>query len=72
MHHNKNPQHHGRMKHLDLKYYWLRDEVTVKKSIATVHCPTDIMPADVLTKPLTLSKVKSACTLLGLTGIGGS
>ena len=69
---SQNPEHHGRMKHLDLKYYWLRDEVTVKKSIATVHCPTDIMTADVLTKPVTLSKVKSACTLLGLTGIGGS
>lgn len=23
----KNPQHHGRMKHLDLKYFWLRDIV---------------------------------------------
>lgn len=23
----KNPDHHGRMKHLDLRYYWLRDEV---------------------------------------------
>ena len=69
---SQNPEHHGRMKHLDLKYYWLRDEVTVKKSIATDHCPTDIMPADVLTKPLTLSKVKTACTLLGLSGIGGS
>ena len=23
----KNPEHHGRMKHLDLRFYWLRDEV---------------------------------------------
>src|ERR1700753_3563211 len=23
----KNPEHHGRMKHLELKYYWLRDKV---------------------------------------------
>ncbi|KAL1711782.1 hypothetical protein EV715DRAFT_268339, partial [Schizophyllum commune] len=22
----KNPEHHGRMKHLDLRFYWLRDE----------------------------------------------
>ena len=23
----KNPDHHGRVKHLDLRFYWLRDEV---------------------------------------------
>ena len=23
----KNPKHHGHMKHLDLRFYWLRDEV---------------------------------------------
>ena len=23
----RNPEHHGRMKHLDLRYYWLRDAV---------------------------------------------
>jgi hypothetical protein len=26
----KNPEHHGRMKQLDLRYYWLRDEVEKK------------------------------------------
>jgi hypothetical protein len=69
---SKNPEHHGRMKHLDLKYFWLRDEVVKKKSIFTVHCPTDFMPADIMTKPLTLPKVKIGCRLLGLTGFGGS
>jgi len=24
---SKNPEHHGRMKHLDLHFYWLRDKV---------------------------------------------
>jgi hypothetical protein len=24
---SKNPEHHGRMKHLDLRLYWLRDKV---------------------------------------------
>jgi Reverse transcriptase (RNA-dependent DNA polymerase)/gag-polypeptide of LTR copia-type/GAG-pre-integrase domain len=68
----QNPEHHGRMKHLDLKYYWLRDEVTKKKTLKTVHCPTDFMPADILTKPLPLGKVKTAYGLLGLTRFGGS
>jgi len=26
---SKNPEHHGRMKHLDLRFYWLRDQVTL-------------------------------------------
>ena len=69
---SQNPEHHGRMKHLDLKYLWLRDEVSRKKTIRTVHCPTDFMPADILTKPLPLVKVKTAFELLGLTRFGGS
>ncbi|MGH7238510.1 MAG: hypothetical protein ACREHG_00435 [Candidatus Saccharimonadales bacterium] len=67
----QNPEHHGRMKHLDIKYFWLRDEVAKKKAIRTIHCPTDFMPADILTKALPLVKVKTACGLLGLTGFGG-
>jgi hypothetical protein len=67
----QNPDHHGRMKHLDLKYFWLRDEVAVKKTLKTVHCPTDFMPADILTKALPLAKVQTAHKLLGLTGFGG-
>ena len=39
--------HHGRMKHLDLKYFWLRDEVAIKKTLKTVHCPTNFLPADI-------------------------
>ena len=29
---SKNPEHHGRMKHLDLRYYWLRDTVGLERS----------------------------------------
>ena len=47
----KNPEHHGRMKHLDLAFYWLRDEVE-KKVITPVHIPTDENAADLLTKAL--------------------
>ena len=61
----KNPEHHGRLKHLDLKYLWLRDEVASGK-ISIHHCPTTIMPADLLTKPLALSKVQNCCKLMGV------
>ena len=36
---SKNPEHHGRMKHLDLRYYWLRDAVNTK-CIALSYIPT--------------------------------
>jgi len=61
----KNPEHHGRLKHLDLKYLWLRDEVASNK-VSIHHCPTASMPADLLTKPLVLSKVQKCCDMMGL------
>jgi len=61
----KNPEHHGRLKHLDLRYYWLRD-VVEEGYISPVHCPTAEMPADLLTKPLAKLKVNLGREMLGL------
>ena len=61
----KNPEHHGRMKHLDLCFYWLRDMVE-KKVIAPAHLPTEEMPADLLTKPLAKPKVEKFRGIMGL------
>ena len=61
----KNPEHHGRMKHLDLRFYWLRDEVE-KGKINVVHLPTDQMPADILTKALGRVKVGEMVDMVGL------
>jgi hypothetical protein len=61
----KNPEHHGRMKHLDLRYYWLRDEVYHGR-IHIIHCRTDDMPADLLTKPLGRKKVEDMVRLIGM------
>ena len=67
----KNPEHHGRMKHLDLKHHWLRETV-VNGLISVLHCPTGDMPADILTKPLERIKVLRGAELLGLCSSGGS
>ena len=67
----KNPEHHGRMKHLDIKYYWLREKVN-DGVIKVLHCPTAQMPADLLTKPLVRVKVLNCAKLLGLHSSGGS
>jgi hypothetical protein len=61
----KNPEHHGRMKHLDLRYYWLRDEVE-KREIELEHLGTDQMPADIMTKALGRIKVGEMVRLIGL------
>jgi hypothetical protein len=60
-----NPEHHGCMKHLDLRYFWLRDEV-VKGHLAPRYIPTAEMAANILTKALARVKVKTAREQLGL------
>jgi hypothetical protein len=62
----KNPEHHGRMKHLDLRFYWLRD-VVVAGQIVLRYVPTANMAADLLTKGLARIKVAAAWPQLGLT-----
>lgn len=61
----KNPEHHGRMKHLDLKHYWLRDAVEAGH-MTPVHVPTQEMAADVLTKALPRDKLEHCRELMGL------
>jgi len=53
---SKNPEHHGRMKHLDLRSYWLRDKVE-KGMIYPDIIPTWEMIADCLTKSVPAPKV---------------
>ena len=61
----KNPEHHGCMKHLDLCYYWLRDQVAIKK-IQPLYLKTEDMPADLLTKPLVKPQVEKLQAEIGL------
>jgi hypothetical protein len=61
----KNPEHHGRMKHLDLKYFWLRDRVGTGE-LRPVHVPTNENAADLLTKPLPRERVEYLRALFGL------
>ncbi|KAI5115034.1 hypothetical protein M0805_009290 [Coniferiporia weirii] len=62
-----NPEHHGRMKHLDLHFYWLRDQVEAG-TLRLVHMCTADMPADLLTKSLGWNKVQDLRGLVGLVG----
>ena len=53
---SKNPEHHGRMKHLSLCLFWIRDSVQ-EGLIAPVFVPTQDMAADFFTKALDHFKV---------------
>ena len=62
---SRNPEHHGRMKHLDLRHYWLRD--TVKAGLIDVkYIPTKSMSADIMTKALLKTSVVEIREMLGL------
>ena len=53
------------MKHLDLRYYWLGDQVE-SGQIAPVFVSTQNQVADILTKPLHRVEVARARTMLGI------
>ena len=62
---SKNPEHFGRMKHLDLRFYWLRDVVD-DGVIDVLHIPGTQQPADGLTKALSGPEMKIARGRMGL------
>ena len=51
----KNPKHHGRMKHLDMRFFWLWDAV-VQKQLTLEFVSTEDQAADSLTKALLAPK----------------
>jgi hypothetical protein len=55
----------GRMKHVDVKYHFIRDLITSKKVMLT-YIKTDQMIADVLTKALPAAAFKQHITNMGM------
>lgn len=52
---SKNPEHHGRSKHIDIRHHFVREQV-VAGVVALQYVPTEEMMADVMTKPLSRDK----------------
>ncbi|CAJ2660445.1 unnamed protein product [Trifolium pratense] len=61
----KNPIAHGRSKHIETKFHFLRDQVT-KGRIKLSYCKTEKQIADVLTKPLKIDKFKDMRKMLNV------
>lgn len=62
---SKNPMMHGHIKHIDVRYHFLRN-LTKEGSIALVHCGSDDQVADVMTKPLKVDAFQKLQSLLGV------
>ena len=61
----KNPQFHGRTKHINIKYHYVREQVS-KDKICLEYCPTEDMLADALTKGIGPEKFEKLRSLYGM------
>ena len=61
----KNPEHHQRSKHIDLRYHYTREQV-IDGVIEFLWTPTSEMVADQLTKPLTKEQHNRCMLGMGL------
>jgi hypothetical protein len=62
---SKNPILHGRCKHIDVRYHFLRD-LTKEGVVELAHCSTNDQIADIMTKPLKLESFVKMRTELGV------
>jgi hypothetical protein len=62
---SKNPQYHGRSKHIDIRFHFVRDQVE-KKTVNVLYCPSNDMLADLLTKGIAKEQFKKLRQLIGV------
>jgi len=65
---SKNHVCHGRSKHIETKFHFLRDQVCQGR-LELVYCPTEDQVVDVFTKALRQSRFEKLRELLGLKSI---
>lgn len=62
---SKNPVLHGRSKHIDIRFHFLRD-LTRDGVVELVHCRSKDQIADIMTKPLKLEEFLKLRDLIGV------
>lgn len=62
---SRNPVLHGRSKHIDVRFHYLRD-LTREGKVKLVHCGSQDQIADIMTKPLKLDTFVKLRELLGV------
>ena len=61
----KNPVHHTRSKHIDIKHHYIRETIT-QGMVWLEHISTSDMAADFLTKPLGRVRLQKCLSLIGM------
>lgn len=61
----RNPQFHGRAKHIDIRHHFIRERVN-EGDIKLVYCPTGDMIADMLTKGINQHQLKNLMDRAGV------
>ncbi|KAH9800552.1 Integrase catalytic domain-containing protein [Citrus sinensis] len=61
---SKNPKYHERTKHIDIRMHFIRDEIG-KGVVSVVKVPSEVNPADMLTKPLPSVRFRNLLNLIG-------
>ena len=61
----KKTVNHGRAKHMDTRYHYIRDEVK-RGEVQLEYCETSVMMADIMTKGLSGPRHKDLTTALGI------
>ncbi|GMP51894.1 hypothetical protein CsSME_00017944 [Camellia sinensis var. sinensis] len=64
----KDPKYHGRTKHIDVRFNFIRD-ILAQKEVILEHIPTSRMVADPLTKPIARDVYFTHVRALGLRSI---
>lgn len=59
----KNPVHHQRSKHIDIKYHFIRLQVQ-EGVVEFQYIPTEDNVADMFTKPISMKKMRYFMTLI--------
>lgn len=62
---SKNPMMHNRSKHIDVRFYFLRDLVN-QGVVEMKYCNTLVQAADIMTKPLKLEQYEKQRSMLGM------
>ena len=58
----RNPLNHGRTKHVDVRYHWIREQVK-QGVIQLKYKPSDEQLADLLSKPVSVTVFKKLMSL---------
>ena len=62
---SKNLVMHGRSKHIDVRFHFLRN-LTKEGTVELIHCGSEDQIADIMTKPLKLEAFQKLRKLLGV------